>query len=76
MTTFQKKLIRRATMAAAVVGLLVPVSVSPNQGIDANDACASGTCCREMMSACIIDGQTTTHHYQSSNGTCGSTEVQ
>ena len=75
MTTFQKKLIRRATMAGTVVALLVPVSVSPNQGLSGNEACANGNCCREMMSACIIDGSTTTHHYQSSNGTCGTKEV-
>lgn len=76
MTTIQKKLIRRVTMAAAVVGLLVPVTVSPNQGIDANDACANGTCCRELLSACNIDGNTTTHHYQDADGVCGESKVQ
>ena len=75
MTTSQKKLARLTAMAAAVVGLLIPVSVSPNQGLDANDACANGTCCRELMSACTVNGSTTTHYYQSSNGTCGAREL-
>ena len=70
MTTIQKKLVRRVTMAAAVVGLLVPVTVSPSQGIDANDACAGGSCCRELMSACTVNGSTTTHHYQDADGIC------
>lgn len=74
MTTSQKKLARRTAMAAAVVGLLIPVSVSPNQGLDANDACANGTCCRELLSACTADGSTKTHYYQSSNGSCGTAE--
>ena len=75
MTTFQKKLIRRTTMAAAVVGLLVPVTVSPGQGIDANDACADGSCCREMLSVCVVDGKGTTHYYQSATGTCGESKT-
>ena len=75
MTTSQKKLARRTAMAAAIVGLLIPVTVSPNQGLDANDACANGTCCRELMSACTSNGSTTTHYYQSSNGLCGETKT-
>ena len=70
MTTSQKKIIRRVTFAVATIGLLVPVTVSPGQGIEGNEACASGTCCREMLSVCLIDGNSTTHYYQAADGVC------
>ncbi|HUG40567.1 MAG TPA: hypothetical protein VMM12_08785 [Longimicrobiales bacterium] len=75
MTDVQKKLIRRTTMAIAAIGLLIPVTVSPTQGIQGNEACADGSCCREMLSVCLKDGTSTTHYYQSSDGVCTATDV-
>jgi hypothetical protein len=75
MSVPQKKLIRRITLAIATVGLLVPVTVSPGQGIERNDACADGSCCRELNSVCLKDGSSTMHYYQS-DGACGETKLQ
>lgn len=72
----QKKLIRRVTLGFGILGLLVPVTVSPSQGIEGNEACASGTCCRELMSVCSKDGSSTTHYYQDLDGACSTTAVQ
>lgn len=73
MTTLQRKLIRSCAVAFGVIALMIPVTVSPNQGIDANDACANGQCCRELMSVCSSDGTSTTHYYQSATGVCAPT---
>lgn len=70
MSVPQKKVIRRITMLLAAVGLLMPVTVSPGQGIEGNEACANGSCCREMMSVCYADGSSTMHHYSSGDGVC------
>ena len=75
MTTPQKKLIRRVAFAVAVIGVMIPVTVSPNQGLDANDACADGSCCRELMSVCNNDGSSTTHYYNST-GPCTAKDLQ
>ena len=69
MTQHQKKLIRRTTLALATVGLLIPVTVSPSQSVDINDACANGSCCRELNSVCLKDGTSNLHHYQAT-GAC------
>lgn len=75
MTDAQKKLVRRTTMALATIGLLIPVTVSPNQGIQGNEACADGTCCREMLSVCMSDGTSTSHYYKDTDGVCNATSV-
>lgn len=59
----QKKLIRRITITLAAVGLFIPVTVSPGQGIEGNEACAGSSCCREMGSVCLGDGTSTSHYY-------------
>ena len=71
MTSNQKKSIRRVALAVAALGLLIPVTVSPGQGIEGNEACANGSCCREMLSVCLNpDGSSTTHYYQDADGVC------
>lgn len=71
MTAPQKKSIRRIALGFAALGLLIPVTVSPSQGIQGNEACADGSCCREMMSVCLNDdGTSTTHYYKDSDGIC------
>lgn len=70
-----KKLIRRVTFTVAALALLIPVTVSPGQGIDGNEACAGPTCCRELLSLCSMDGKTTIDHYKDGDGKCGTTAV-
>lgn len=74
MSVPQKKVIRSIALVIASIGLFVPVTVSPSQGIQGNEACADGKCCREMNSVCLQDGTSTIHHYQT-DGSC-STEIQ
>lgn len=75
MTNPQKKLVRVAAMAATAVALLIPVTVSPGQGIEGNEACADGACCRELMSVCVKDGQASNHYYEPASGVCTSVEM-
>lgn len=70
MSSPRKNLIRGLAFACAAVGLFIPVTVSPSQGIQGNEACANGSCCRELLSVCSKDGQSTTHYYQSPDGVC------
>lgn len=71
MSTSRTKTIRRVTVAvAATACLLIPVTVSPGQGIESNDACADESCCRELNSVCTGGGATMLHHYKSL-GNCG-----
>ena len=69
-SNIQKKSIRRAAFGLAAFALLIPVTVSTSQGIEGNEACANGTCCREMLSICSADGTSTTHYYQAADGIC------
>ena len=69
MTEHARKTIRRITLVAAAVGLLVPVTVSQSQGIEGNEACASGNCCRELNSVCMKPDGNALHHYPS-DGSC------
>lgn len=65
MTASQKTFARVSAGILAVAALLAPVTVSPSQGISGNEACADGSCCRELNSVCSRDGNTSLHHYQS-----------
>lgn len=44
--------IRRIAMAGAVIALLVPFTVEKDMTVQAQEACAGGICCTELMSAC------------------------
>lgn len=69
MSTSPKKRIRSIAFGiAATACLLVPVTVSPGQGLEPNNACADGTCCRELNSVCSGEGETMLHHYQTLGG--------
>lgn len=70
MTASQQKFARLSAGVALVIGLLIPVTVSPGQGIEGNEACANGACCRELLSVCSKDGSSMSHYYQSSDGVC------
>ena len=72
MTSQQKKRIRLSVILIGAIGLLVPVTVSPNATVQANDACAGGGCCRELLSVCITSDSTSmANHYRDSDGICG-----
>lgn len=70
MNDTQKSFARRLSLVIGALALLIPVTVSPSQGIEGNEACANGTCCREMLSVCSADGSSTTHYYNSIDGVC------
>lgn len=77
MTDRQSRIIRRAAMTIAALGLLIPVTVSPGQGVEANEACADGACCREMMSLCPNpDGTYMNHYYSDLDGNCATTATE
>ena len=63
MTASQKKFARVSAGVLATLALLAPVTVSQSQGIDGNEACANGSCCRELNSICQVNGEQTMHHY-------------
>ena len=69
MTDRQKTIIRRTSFAFGAIALLLPVTVSPSQGIEGNEACAGATCCRELNSVCDA-GDPILNHYNSPGSTC------
>lgn len=76
MTHGQKKLIRRITFGIAAVGLLVPVTVSPSQGVEANEACGDDAkCCQELMSMCGGETDPMLHFYWDADGKCNVREL-
>lgn len=66
MTKAQKLRIRLAALTLGLAGFLVPVALSPGEVVEANDACASGACCREAGSLCQKDGNNHFHYYEAS----------
>lgn len=69
MTKAQKLRIRLAAITLGLAGVLVPVALSPGEAVEANDACAGGTCCREAGSLCQKDGNNHFHYYEATS--CG-----
>ncbi len=63
MTKTQKTRVRLAALALGLAGLLVPAALSPGDAIEANDACAAGSCCREVGSVCEVGEETQMHYY-------------
>lgn len=52
--------------ALAVAAVLTPATVSPDQGLQPNNACADAACCLEFLSVCgdAMD------YYESASGKC------
>lgn len=71
----KQPLSRRLKLAGLAVGLLlVPVSFSPQSGLQASQACADGTCCYEAGSICGLNGTNYTNYYYLSSGSCKETK--
>lgn len=67
MTKAQKTRVRLVALTFGLVGLLVPVTLSSGEGVEANDACAGGSCCREAGSVCDQDGEILMNYYPSAS---------
>lgn len=74
MTQRQKKTIRRTTFVFGAIALFIPVTVSPGQGVEGNEACAGSACCREMNSICDGEGGGLLHYYTDIDGKCNMTK--
>ncbi len=70
-----KKLATRVSLVLATAALLVPVSISPDQGVTSNEACAGDSCCKELMSLCGLDDPLW-DHYDSNGTSCRTLEFQ
>ncbi|MFQ5689480.1 MAG: hypothetical protein ACE5HQ_04315 [Gemmatimonadota bacterium] len=46
--------------------ILVPASISPSQGVEANEACAAGgsQCCPASMSICLLTAEPLYGYYE------------
>lgn len=54
-------------LTLGAIGLLVPVSLTPGDAVQVNDACADGACCFEAGSLCEQDGKAHLNYYESSS---------
>lgn len=63
MIAARKIRIRIAAFTVATGALLVPLTLTPRNAVDVNEACADATCCRELNSVCDQDGEVTIHYY-------------
>lgn len=60
---------RTRILALTVLLIAAPFTVSFDEGIQSNDACAAGeSCCSELGSTCVINGQPTRNAYYSTKG--------
>lgn len=66
MTRSRKIRIRIAALALGLAGLLIPVTLAPGttEAVEANEACASGACCREAGSVCEVDDEPLLNYYR------------
>lgn len=62
------------TLALALLLSLFPVVVTPNGGIEVQNACADGSCCQNKTAICGLNGMNY-KGYEYSPGGCGDGNV-
>lgn len=67
MTKAQKLRIRLAAFAVGGAALLIPVTFSPGETVEANEACAEDVCCKEFGSSCMLDGELHLNYYEATD---------
>lgn len=65
MTRAQKLRIRILSGIAGATILLIPLTLGPDTGIRANDACADASCCIEIGSVCESGEDVLLNYYPS-----------
>ncbi|HKJ93095.1 MAG TPA: hypothetical protein VJ957_08000 [Longimicrobiales bacterium] len=68
-----KKLALRVSLVLATTALFVPVKLTSEARVKANDACATGDCCKEGGSVCVVGDEIIPDAYNSAT-TCKPTQ--
>ena len=66
MTKAQKIRVRLIALAVGAAALLVPVTLTPGEAVEANEACADNVCCKEIGSVCEQDSTFHLNYYEAS----------